>query len=197
MNNIEVAQLLLNRLRLSSVAYIDTQQNGNRPATALTSYSLEFNMGGDRVNEVRGLPPFALAPFGVALRRIACVAGVGPERATRRRQVFLRAGDGLASVSSELIDLVGRLVTARARSVALAVRRIHSIGRTPCERSVCGVLAPSPDTRVPGRRCGWRSKAAAEHVVRDWPDRERPPAPIVMPEWPRRHPWLGPRLTSD
>ena len=55
MNNIEVAQLLLHRLRLSSIAYIETQHNAGRAADSmLTSReSLAFNHGGERVNEVR------------------------------------------------------------------------------------------------------------------------------------------------
>ena len=54
MNNVEVAQLLLHRLRLSSIAYIETQHNAGRAAESIMTSreSLAFNHGGERVNEV-------------------------------------------------------------------------------------------------------------------------------------------------
>ena len=96
MNNIEAAQLLLNRLRLSSVAYIDTQyqqqvhpegRHSSLP-TSLGSPSSEFRVDGSRVNQVcaRGSAIRAhckgWSAWLTALASVASVATESPSDAT-------------------------------------------------------------------------------------------------------------------
>jgi hypothetical protein len=130
MNNVAVAQLLLSRLRLSSMAFMETQLNGRPGASGgragstrgvqrASVESLELSLAGEQVNQV-GLPVPARPSVSWLIVCVAVAPGWG------RGQVFLRAGDGLESVSGALVEVLAGLVSHSPRRGALAQYASHS-----------------------------------------------------------------------